>query len=138
MKETKRTPSQFEGGKAIDQRQATADIEENKRLLDEFLSKPENKEQAMWSANQLLKELDGWFNIDQLVRKSNKQLNLEKALNKMHTLLAFGFAVYKDEKGVRKYKIDIGRKEMRNILLQEIEFHKAQLSVLQEKLIKLD
>jgi hypothetical protein len=112
-------------------------LEEDKRIMNEFLANPENKKMAIELAHQIMKEIgDDWFQHKQL-KKIFK--NDEKQIAAKLTVLgAFNLCAYKQKKDAQWYKIDIDQKTQRVLVQQEIEFHEAQISILKEKLTRLN
>lgn len=120
-----------------DRKQEIATLEENKKIVDAFLSDPEKKKDATQLAHQIHKEVgDEWFKPGKLLKKF--KITITEVKQKLLVLQAFSLVAYKEQDGWQLYKIDISKKDQRQLLTQEIEFHKAQLLILNEKLSKLD
>jgi len=103
-----------------------------------FVKDPENRKMAVALANQIQKELGTeWFQAKKL-NKVFKGGTEDQIKAKLVVLGMFKLAAYKEEKGQQFYKIDIDQKTQRGLILQEIEFHKAQIEILQEKLVALN
>lgn len=112
-------------------------IEQDKKLVQDFRSNPDNKKMAVELAHHLMKQVgSGWVNSTKLMKVFN---DTEETLYAKITILAiFKLCAYKEVKGKQLYKIDIDQKTQRVLILQEIEFHKAQIEILTEKLTGLN
>lgn len=112
-------------------------LEQDKKVVEEFLANPENKKMAIELANQIKKEVgEDWFQAKKLIKKF--KCTVEEAKAKFVVLGAFNLCAYKEEKGLQWYKIDLSQKIQRDLLVQEIQFHEVQISILKEKLTKLN
>lgn len=112
-------------------------LEEDKKVVEDFLSNPENKKMAIELANQIRIEVgEGWFQAKSLIKKY--KCTIEEAKAKFVVLGAFNLCAYKEEKGVQWYRIDLSQKIQRDLIVQEIQFHEVQISILKEKLTKLN
>lgn len=121
----------------IDNRNINPSFEEDKKILEAFLANPENKRAAISLAHQIHKETDGeWFLIKKLMKLFD--VTVGEIKNKLTVMGAFNLVAYKEEQGKQYYRIDLDHKIQRSLVLQEIEFHKAQIEILQEKLLRLN
>jgi len=105
-------------------------------LLQDFLSNPENRQQAVEIAAQIKKVFPNWFIIPKLSKKFN--VTTQEAAKKIELLVLFNLCATKVEKGILQIRIDLDQRTQREILNREIEEKEKELKFLKEKLAKLE
>lgn len=111
-------------------------LAEDKRVVDEFKSNPENRKRATELAFSIQNELKGWFTVADVLKIFN--INQEEAAKQLEMLLIMNICVAKVKKSVPYFKIDLDNRTQRQLLLDEIAVKEGEIAFLKEKLVKLD
>lgn len=116
--------------------QNTTSVEDDKKVVDEFVKNPENKKKAGEMAFQIKQDFPNWFKVSQLVKKY--KVTTADVAKKLEMLMLFKMCVGKVTKGVGSFKIDLDQRVQRELILQEIAQKEGEILFLKEKLSTLD